>query len=77
MARVQSFCSIFHKLSENHTLENSPWGDRSYWWLKDYMLVKNTAGLVGPALRGRGVQDKFFNRLKHGRERSRSPPVVC
>ena len=41
------------------------------------MLVKNTAGLVGPALRGRGVQDKFFNRLKHGRERSRSPPVVC
>ena len=22
------FCSIFHKLSENHTLENSPWGEQ-------------------------------------------------
>ena len=29
------------------------------------MLV--TAGLVGPALRGRGERDKFFNRLKNGR----------
>ena len=24
-------------------------------------------GLVGPALRGRGERDKFFNRLKNGR----------
>ena len=28
------------------------------------MLVLNTAGLVGPALRGRGERYKFFNRLK-------------
>ena len=28
------------------------------------MLVQNTTGLVGPALRGRGERDKFFNRLK-------------
>ena len=31
------------------------------------MLVLNTAGLVGPALRGRGERDQFFNRLKNGR----------
>jgi hypothetical protein len=23
-----SSCSIFHKLSENHSLENSPWGEQ-------------------------------------------------
>ena len=34
-------------------------------------------GLVGPALRGRGERDKFFNRLKNGRGWSRSPQVVC
>ena len=34
-------------------------------------------GLVGPALRGRGERDKFFNRLKNGRGWSRSPRVVC
>ena len=34
-------------------------------------------GLVGPALRGRGERDKFFNRLKNGWGWSRSPQVVC
>ena len=34
-------------------------------------------GLVGPALRGRGERDKFFNRLKNGQWWSRSPKVVC
>ena len=34
-------------------------------------------GLVGPALRGRGERDQFFNRLKNGRGWSRSPQVVC
>ena len=34
-------------------------------------------GLVGPALRGRGERDEFFNRLKNGRGWSRSPQVVC
>ena len=33
--------------------------------------------LVGPAPRGRCERDKFFNRLKNGREWSRSPQVVC
>jgi hypothetical protein len=39
---------LVHKLSENHSLENSPWrGNRGYWWLKDYYLVfRRFLGLI-------------------------------
>ena len=34
---------------------------------KSVCWSKIQRGLVGPALRGRGERDKFFNRLKNGR----------
>ena len=55
---------------DQHTL-STPWSGESVCW------SKIQRGLVGPALRGRGEQDKFFNRLKYGRGWSRSPQVVC
>jgi hypothetical protein len=39
--KQSSSCSIFHKLSENHSIENFPPGGRGYWWLEDYYPGKN------------------------------------
>ena len=43
----------------------------SLWWSKIQL------GLVGPALRGRGERDQFFNRSKNSRGWSCSPQIVC
>ena len=51
---------------------SGPWSGRS-----SVCWSKVQRGLVGPALRGRGERDQFFNRSKNGRRWSRSPLGVC